>query len=102
MDLATFDELAAAMDGVRRSTSGGARRWTYQGRLVARELDPTHVVVRTPFGVRASLLDRFPESFSVPTRFRKHMKVVVDLDGASEDAIQEALVSAWDLQASHG
>ena len=99
MDLQRFHELVMSLDGVRRTTAGGTTRWTYQGRLVAREVDRTHVVVRTPFDGREALVRRHPEAFSVPTRFAKHMKVLVDLEAAQDDAVEEAVVAAWDLQA---
>jgi hypothetical protein len=31
---------------VRRSTHGGLAEWRYQGRLVARQLDEEHLVIR--------------------------------------------------------
>ena len=99
VDLDGFNQLAMSLDGVRRSSGVGAARWTYQGRLVARQQDPTHVVVRVPFDVRDALVRKHPEAFVVPTRFEKHMKVLVDLERASDGAIEEAVVAAWDLQA---
>ena len=101
MDLDEFHDVVMALDGVRRTSSGGAARWTYQGRLVARQLDNTQVVVRVPFDVRDALVRRHPDAFTVPNRFTKHMKVVVDLERAPDDAVEEAVVAAWDLQAAH-
>jgi hypothetical protein len=49
VDLDAFNELATSLSGVRRTSAGGLSRWQYHGRLVARELDGTHVVVRVPF-----------------------------------------------------
>lgn len=99
MDLGTFDELACSFEGVRRTSPAGAARWQYRGRLVARELDSTHVVVRVPFDVRDALLHQHPAAFSVPPRFAKHMMVVADLGAADDGAVEDAVRSAWRLQA---
>jgi len=68
------------------------------GRLIARQLDGTRVVVRTPFDTRDVLLHQFPDTFSVPRRFEKHMMVVADLANGDEGAIADAVTSAWRLQ----
>lgn len=99
MDLDAFDGLAQSFAGVRRVSVGGAARWQIKGRLIARELDAGHVVVRVPFDVRDLLLQMHPEVFSVPARFAKHMMVVADLTAVADDAIEDAVVSAWRLQA---
>jgi hypothetical protein len=102
VDLDGFDELATSLAGVRRTSPGGAPRWQYHGRLVARQLDETHVVVRVPFDVRDVLVHQHPEVFSVPPRFAKHMMVVADLaadDGPVEHGpVEDALTSAWRMQ----
>ena len=98
MDLDAFDELATSLDGVRRVRSDGLARWQFAGRLIARELDATHVVVRVPFDVRDLLLQAHPQTMSVPARFAKHMMVVADLTAGGDDAIEDALLSAWRLQ----
>ena len=99
VDLNAFDELATSLAGVRRTSPGGLARWQYQGRLVARELNPTHVVVRVPFEVRDALLRQHPDVFSVPSRFTKHMMVVTDLAAGDDGAVEDAVESAWRLQA---
>lgn len=99
MDAATFDELVRSFDGVRRVARGDAARWQYGGRLVARVLDETHVVVRVPFDVRDVLLQQHPGVFSVPPRFEKHMMVVADLAADRDGAVEDAVRSAWRLQA---
>jgi hypothetical protein len=58
--------LAEALAGVRRTTANGLAQWRYDGRLVARQLDDTHVVIRADFDYRDSLLHQFPETFGVP------------------------------------
>ena len=98
MDLRDFDALATSLAGVRRTNPGGAARWHLYGRLVAQELDATHVVVRVPFDVRDGLLGGNPEVFSVPRRFVKHMMVVADLDGGDDGAVEDALEAAWTFQ----
>ncbi len=98
MDLGQFDERAMSLEGVRRTASGGATRWQLRGRLVARELDATHVVIRVAFDVRDRLVEDHPAVFSVPRRFAKHMTVVADLDGGDDGAVEDALEAAWRLQ----
>jgi hypothetical protein len=98
VDLDTFNELAISRAGVRRTSAGGLARWQYEGRLIARELDATRVVVRVPFDVRDVLLHQHPDVFSVPNRFAKHMMVVADLDAGNDGAVEDAVESAWRLQ----
>ena len=90
--------LAEALAGVRRSTSDGLAQWRYHGRLVARQLDDTHLVIRSDFDHRDSLMRQFPGTFSVPPRYRKHMMVVADLASGDAGAIEDALEAAWQLQ----
>lgn len=98
VNLDSFNDLAMSLAGVRRTSAGGLARWQYEGRLVARELDATHVAVRVPFEVRDALLHQHPDVFSVPTRFAKHMMVVADLAAADDGAVEDAVGSAWRLQ----
>ena len=93
-----LEALASRLDGVRTSTQDGLLSCRYRGRLVARQLDRTHVVIRCSFDVRGLLLDQFPDTFSVPARFTKHMMIVADLAGGDAGAIEDALVGAWRLQ----
>ena len=71
--------LAGALAGVRRTAPRGLAEWRYHGRLVARQLDDAHVVIRADFDYRDSLLRQFPGTFSVPARYARHMIVVADL-----------------------
>lgn len=99
--LVLISDVAAIADnlaGVRRSTSGGLTQWRYHGRLVARQLDDDQVVIRSGFDERDVLLRQFPGTFSVPQRFTRHMMVVADLTSADPDAVEDAIVAAWDLQ----
>ena len=92
--------LAEALAGVRRSTADGLAQWRYHGRLVARQVDDAHVVIRADFDYRDSLLRQFPETFSVPARYTKHMMIVADLANGDPGAIEDALEAAWQLQRS--
>jgi hypothetical protein len=98
VDLDTFDDLASSLPGVRRTSTRGLTRWQYDGRLIARAVDATHVVVRVPFDVRDALIHQHPDVFSVPTRFAKHMMVIADLDAGDDGAVEDAVESAWRLQ----
>ena len=92
--------LAEALAGVRRTAPRGLAEWRYHGRLVARQLDDEHLVIRADFDYRDALLRQFPGTFSVPTRFDQHMMVVADLVGGEAGAIEDALEAAWQLQRS--
>jgi NAD(P)-dependent dehydrogenase (short-subunit alcohol dehydrogenase family) len=92
--------LAEALAGVRRTSADGLAQWRYRGRLVARQLDDAHLVIRADFDYRDSLLRQFPETFSVPARYSKHMMVVADLAKGDAGAVEEALEAAWQLQRS--
>src|SRR5437660_1234906 len=96
------NNLAAALDGVRRTAPGGLAQWRYQGRLVARQLDDAHLVIRADFEYRDSMLRHFPGTFSVPSRYAKHMMVVADLAEGDAGAIEDAIEAAWRLQRSAG
>ncbi len=92
--------LAAAMAGVRRTAPHGLAEWRYHGRLVARQLDDVRLVIRADFEYRDLILRQFPGTFSVPTRYVKHMMVVADLARGDDGAIEDALEAAWRLQRS--
>jgi hypothetical protein len=96
--VADLSPLATQLGGVTERVRGGMLDWRYRGRLVARQLDDTHVVIRASFDSRAFLVRSFPETFSVPTRFAKHMMIVADLEHGNADAIEDAVVGAWELQ----
>jgi hypothetical protein len=98
MTVADVSGVTAQLDGVVERTRDGLLDWRYHGRLVARQLDETHVVIRASFEFRDFLLRSFPETFSVTDRFAKHMMVVADLEHGNADAIEDALIGAWELQ----
>ncbi len=76
----------------------GAAEWRYHGRVVARQLDTGHLVIRAEFDYRDAVLRQFPRTFSVPQRFVKHMMVVAHLATGDAEAIEDALEAAWQLQ----
>ena len=94
--------VARALAGARFSGPEGRAEWRYHGRLVARQLDDAHLVIRADFDFRDQMLREFPETFSVPTRYIKHMMVVADLARGDAGAIEDALEAAWQLQRSAG
>ena len=96
--MAEVDTLAARLNGVRRTTRRELARWQYHGRLVARQLDDSHLVIRTDFDYRDAMLRQFPAMFSVPSRYEKHMMLVADLAVAELGVIEDALTAAWELQ----
>lgn len=98
MQLADVSRLAAQLDGVVERRREGLLDWRYRGRLVARQLDDSHVVIRASFDFRDFLLHSFPETFSIPGRFARHMMIVADLDQGNADAIEDAVIAAWELQ----
>jgi hypothetical protein len=91
-------QLAGDLTGVRCTAPGGLAEWRYHGRLVARQLDDAHVVIRADFDYRDLILRQHPATFSVPARYAKHMMVVADLAGGDPGAIEDALEKAWELQ----
>ncbi len=91
-------QIASALAGVRCTAAKGAPEWRYHGRLVARVVDESHIVIRADFAYRDAIVWQFPETFSVPTRYRKHMMVVADLVKGNAAAIEDAIESAWELQ----
>jgi len=93
-----LSRLCAQLEGVSESRRDGLLHWRYHGRLVARQLDDTRVVVRASFEFRDLLLRSFPETFSAPGRFEKHMMVVADLEHGNHDAVEDAVIAAWELQ----
>ena len=98
MKLADVSRLAGQLEGVTERTRDGLLDWRYRGRLVARQLDDRHVVIRASFDSRDFLQRSFPETFSIPRRFAKHMMIVADLENGNADAIEDAILGAWELQ----
>jgi hypothetical protein len=102
VDIDDVARFADVLPGVRRTAPGGLADWRYHGRLVARQLDDTQLVIRADFDRRDMMLRQFPGTFSVPARYIKHMMVVADLATGDADAIEDALEAAWQLQRDAG
>jgi hypothetical protein len=100
VEIGDVARLAGALADVRQTAPEGRTEWRYHGRLVARQLDDTHLVIRADFDYREFMLRQFPETFSVPARYVKHMMVVADLAKGDAGAIEDALEAAWQLQRS--
>jgi hypothetical protein len=100
MDLHEVARCAEALEGVRCSHQKGLAEWRYRGRLIARQIDDDHLVIRAEFGYRDALVRERPGTFSVPPRFAKHMMVVADLAAGSLEAVEDAIEAAWQLQRS--
>jgi hypothetical protein len=98
VDIGDLTRLAESMPGVRRTTREDLAQWRYHGRLVARQLDDRHVVIRADFDYRDSVLRQFPGTFSAPARYAKHMMVVADLADGDAGAIEDAFEAAYLLQ----
>lgn len=97
MNVEDVARLAEDLPGVRAGVREGSTEWRYHGRIVARLLDDRHLVIRADFDYRDSIVRRFPDTFSVPRQYQKHMMVVADLEGDA-DAVEDALEAAWRLQ----
>ena len=93
-----LSDLAGRLDGIAERRRDGLLDWRYHGRLVARQLDDEHVVIRATFEFRDFLLQSFPDTFSVTDRFAKHMMIVADLEHGNADAVEDAFIAAWELQ----
>lgn len=102
LQISEVDRLAGALDGVRRGTADGLAQWRYRGRLIARQVDGAHLVIRADFDYRDWLVRQFPDTFSVPARYAKHMMVIADLAAGDPGAIEDALEAAWRLQRGAG
>jgi|SRR5215475_618539 len=100
MELADVSRIALAMDGVRESSVKGRLRWSLSGRLVARALDDSSIVIRSGFAEREELLAAHPTTFFVPPTYDAHMMVVARLSEGDAAAIEAAIHAAWELQAS--
>jgi hypothetical protein len=98
MEIDDVARLAGTLAGVRFKESDGLAEWRYHGRLVARQLDDEQLVIRADFDYRDLILRQFPDTFSVPARYTKHMMVVADLARGDAGAIEDAFATAWQLQ----
>lgn len=97
MELKEVDEFAMSLPGCKRKGHPGRVAWYVDDRLVVRQDIPGTVLVRVGLAERETLLSEHPETFGVPPRWEKHMKVQADLDGDA-DAIRAAIRLAWEAQ----
>jgi hypothetical protein len=102
MNIEEVSRIAVALDRMRESSVKGKLRWSLGGRLVARQLDESSIIIRTGFAEREILLARHPTTFFVPPRFDAHMMVVARLPDANPAVVEAAVRAAWELQASAG
>jgi hypothetical protein len=98
MKPADVSSLALQLEGVVERRRDELLEWRYRGRLVARQLDARHLVIRMSFDLRDVLVHSFPTTFSVPPRYEKHMMVVADLEHGNPDVVEDAVIAAWELQ----
>jgi hypothetical protein len=98
MEIEDVATLAADLAGVRLTSSNGRAEWRYHGRLIARQLDDEHLVIRADFAYRDLVVREFPGTFTIPRRYVKHMMVVGDLAHGDAAAIEDAVEAAWELQ----
>jgi len=101
VQLADLSRLAAQLDGVSERRLEGLLDWRYRGRLVARQIDDSHIVIRASFDFKDFLLHSFPNTFSVPARYAKHMMIVADFANGNADAVEDAVIAAWELQSGN-
>ena len=100
VELGEVARIVMGLDGVRESSVKGKARWSLGGRLVARVLDESSIVIRSGFAEREALLAAHPATFSVPPRYDAHMMVVARLREGDPEAVAAALRAAWELQAA--
>ena len=91
------DELARSLPGCKRKGTAARPAWYVEDRLVARLVDPGELLVRASFADRERWVSAHPDTFGVPPRYEKHLKVQVLLDGDAA-AIRTAIRAAWELQ----
>jgi hypothetical protein len=91
------DDYARSLPGCKRKGTQAHPAWYVDDRLVARLVDAGELLVRASFAGRERLVADHPETFGVPPRYEKHMKVQAMLSGDAA-AIRDAIRSAWELQ----
>ena len=93
------DDFARSLPGCKRKGTTAKPAWYVADRLVARLVDEGELLVRSGFAERERLVAAHPETFGVPPRYEKHMKVQALLSGDGA-AIRAAIRGAWELQRS--
>ncbi|MFE6650356.1 hypothetical protein ACFVJS_27625 [Nocardioides sp. NPDC057772] len=95
MTPAEVDAHLATLEGCRHKPRGW---YVDHHRLVARFTDPTTLLVRVPIEKREELIERWPDAFGIPPRLEAHHKIEVYLDRAPAEAVQSAILLAWEFQ----
>lgn len=93
-----IERFLAGLEGVRLHDGPRGRRWSVRNRLVARQVDESTLLIRTPFQVREDLLDKYPGTFSLRPDLEAHMKILADVGHGHIPAVCEALGAAWKMQ----
>ncbi|KRC52866.1 MULTISPECIES: hypothetical protein [unclassified Nocardioides] len=91
------DAFARSLPGCKRKGTATHPAWYVDDRLVARLVDAGELVVRAGFDERERMVAEHPETFGVPPRYERHLKVQVLLSGDGA-AIRAAIRGAWELQ----
>jgi hypothetical protein len=90
-------DYAVSLPGCKRKGTQARPAWYVDDRLVARLVGPDELLVRAAFDDRDRLVAAHPETFGVPPRYEKHLKVQAMLTGDA-DAVRQAIRAAWELQ----
>ena len=96
----TPDQVAAhlnSLPGCKKKGTAAHPAWYVDDRLVARLVDAGELLIRADLPERERLVAAHPDTFGVPPRYEKHMKVQAMLSG-DRDAIEGALRDAWEMQ----
>ena len=91
------DDYARSLPGCKRKGTEARPAWSVDDRLVARLVDPGELLVRASFAGRERLVAEHPDTFGVPPRYERHLKVQALLDGDA-DAVRDAIRAAWEMQ----
>ncbi|QSR28199.1 hypothetical protein CFH99_21485 [Nocardioides aromaticivorans] len=91
------DAFARSLPGCKRKGTVEHPAWYVDDRLVARLVDPGELVVRAGFEERERMVAEHPETFGVPPRYERHLKVQALLSGDAA-ALRAAIRGAWELQ----
>lgn len=91
-------EHAGSLPGCKRKGTRQRPAWYVEGRLVVRLEDPTTLTIRARPEVRDVLVARWPETFGVPPAMERHYKVQAVLDHGNDDAVRDAITSAYEYQ----
>jgi hypothetical protein len=100
VDIDDVARLAEDLAGVRRTARDELAEWRYHGRLIARQLDDVHLVIRADFRLPRPRAPTVSRNLQRSGPVLKHMMVVADLVEGDADAIEDALEAAWQLQRS--